>query len=145
MTTDTKQLFVTCQFCIVIKGNAAEDGFLLPSCWAKKQTNTRVSCLKRLLPHLPLRGPIMICMSSDMMLNVHIKHINAMNICKSNASELKDFSQLAVKADINQNEFLFFICYSHNSVSTVYKLWVLPLCRLPETRQLEESGLVGRV
>lgn len=64
MTTDTKQLFVTCQFCIVIKGNAAEDGFLLPSCWAKKQTNTWVSCLKRLLPHLPLRGPIMICMSS---------------------------------------------------------------------------------
>lgn len=122
MTTDTKQLFVTCQFCIVIKGNAAEDGFLLPSCWAKKQTNTWVSCLKRLLPHLPLRGPIMICMSSVKMLNAHIKHINAMNICKSNA-----------------------ICYSHNSVSTVYKLWVLPLCRLPETRQLEESGLVGRV
>lgn len=68
-----------------------------------------------------------------------------MNICKCNASEPKDFSQLTVQVDINQNEFLFFICYSHNSVSTVYKLWVLPLCRLPETRQLEESGLVGRV
>lgn len=119
-------------------------GFCCPAVGKNPLKNTRVSCLKR-LPHLPLRGPIMICMSSVMMLNVHIKHINAMDICKSNASEPKDCRQLAVQAEIDQNEFLFFVCYSHNSVSTVYKLWVLPLCRLPETRQLEESGLLGRV